>query len=135
MRRLRFYKLNINRRLLLLLWGAEICAVIVGSLLPASVLDGIHYDDKLVHFVNYAVLAMLPAIGLEALSIGMACAAAMVPMGVCIEFLQRLVPGRTFEIADMIANALGVVAGVLLALLVKALLTPSQLLRKTQREP
>jgi len=122
MRLLQCCKWNRNKRIILLLWGAEICAVIVGSLLPASVLDGIHYDDKLVHFVNYAALGMLPAIGLEALSSGMACAAAMVPMGICIEFLQRLIPGRTFELADMAANGLGVVTGAILALIVRPLL-------------
>jgi VanZ family protein len=37
--------------------------------------------------------------------------AAAVPLGVALEFAQRLVPGRSFEVGHMIANTLGVCAG------------------------
>lgn len=32
-------------------------------------------------------------------------------MGVCIEYIQRLTGYRSFEVADMVANALGVMLG------------------------
>jgi VanZ family protein len=35
---------------------------------------------------------------------------------VALEFAQRLVPSRSFEIADMVTNALGVLSGIALAL-------------------
>ena len=44
----------------------------------------------------------------------------MVFLGVALEFAQRLVPSRSFEIADMVANALGVLAGIVLALVGRA---------------
>jgi VanZ family protein len=50
---------------------------------------------------------------------GLVCAAAAVPLGVALEFAQRLVPGRSFEVGDMVANTLGVCAGLALAALLR----------------
>ncbi len=111
-------------RTALLLWSVAVTAVIVGSLLPASALNGMHYDslapnDKVVHFLGYAMLALIPIALLELLSLGLVLAASMIPMGICLEFLQRLVPGRSFEVGDMIANSTGVILGALIALSVR----------------
>jgi glycopeptide antibiotics resistance protein len=38
---------------------------------------------------------------------------------VALEFAQRLVPGRSFEVGDMIANTLGVCAGLVVAALLR----------------
>jgi glycopeptide antibiotics resistance protein len=38
---------------------------------------------------------------------------------VALEFAQRLVPGRSFEVGDMITNTLGVCAGLALAALLR----------------
>ena len=43
---------------------------------------------------------------------GVVCALAMILTGIALEFAQRLVPGRSFEIADMVANTLGVFTGI-----------------------
>ena len=111
-------------RTTLLLWSLAVTAVVIGSLLPASALHRMHYDglapnDKVVHFLGYTILALVPVALLELHSIGLALAASMIPMGICLEFLQRLVPGRSFEIGDMIANSTGVVIGILIALTVR----------------
>jgi VanZ family protein len=111
-------------RTALLLWSVAVTAVIVGSLLPASTLNGMHYDslapnDKVVHFLGYAMLALIPIALLELLSLGLVLAASMIPMGICLEFLQRLVPGRSFEVGDLIANSTGVILGALIALSVR----------------
>ena len=111
-------------RTALLLWSVAVTAVIVGSLLPPSALNRLHYDslapnDKAVHFLGYAMLALIPVALLELLSFGLVLAASMIPMGICLEFLQRLVPGRSFEVGDMIANSTGVILGTLIALSVR----------------
>lgn len=79
-------------------------------------------NDKLVHFMGYSVLALLPVAFLELAELGIMLALSMIPMGVLLEFLQRLVPGRSFEFGDMVANCLGVAAGTMVALWMRAIL-------------
>lgn len=108
-------------RIGMIFWAIGVAAVVCGSLLPPWALHRLHYDsvapnDKVVHFLGYTVLAVLPVAFMEIVGVGVAFAAGMIPMGICLEFLQRMVPGRSFEVRDMIANSLGVVAGILVAL-------------------
>jgi VanZ family protein len=112
-----------SRRVALALWLAAVAAVVCGSLLPGSAFRHIpSFNDKLVHFLGYTVLALIPVALLELPVVGMALAAGMIPMGISIEFLQRLVPGRSFEIADMLANSLGVLTGILAATMLRRLI-------------
>jgi VanZ family protein len=109
-----------ERRRLRILWLAAVIAVVVGSLLPGSsypmqALGELHVSDKILHFAAYTVLAFLPALherrpALTAALLGAVC------LGVLLEFLQRLSPGRNFELADMAADAGGVLCGLVLAL-------------------
>ena len=110
-----------------MVWLIAVALVVIGSLLPASTLVRLNYNaiapnDKIVHFMGYTVLAVLPTAFFELLGMGLALAASMIPMGVLIEFLQRLVPGRSFELGDMLADTLGVIAGILAALWIRTLL-------------
>lgn len=114
-------------RSILLLWALAVATVILGSLLPATTLAQLHYgsvasDDKLVHFMGYTVLAIVPVAFLELLGIGIMLAVSMIPLGVLLEYVQRLVPGRSFEIADMAADCLGVMAGMVVALCIRHVL-------------
>lgn len=114
-------------RIVLIVWLIAVAAVVTGSLLPAATLSRLRYDvvapnDKIVHFMGYTVLAVLPTAFFELLGMGLALAASMIPMGVLLEFLQRLVPGRSFELGDMLADTLGVITGILAALWIRTLL-------------
>jgi VanZ family protein len=109
-----------QRRWLRILWLAAVAAVIIGSLLPGSslplrTLGELHVSDKILHFAAYAVLAFLPALH-ERWPVLAATLAAAIALGVLLEFAQRLSPGRNFEVADMVADACGVLGGLLLAL-------------------
>jgi hypothetical protein len=102
-----------TRVIWVLLWMALMIGTFWGELLPggSAVLNLVGLlSDKLVHFSSYTLLAFIPAMGFRRPA-GIACALAMIPVGVGLEFLQRMVPGRSFEIADMAANTLGVLAG------------------------
>ena len=91
-------------------WIVAICA---GSLWPLSG-PVVPAGDKVQHLLGYAGLAFLaaqafrprPAIWLFASSIG-----------ILLEFAQALTPWRSFEVADMLANAFGALLGLLAALL------------------
>ncbi len=109
---------NSARNLLRLAWLAAFAMVVAGSLLPESsgpiqALEQVPVSDKLEHMAGYAALAFLPALheGRRRL-VWMAIFA--VAVGILIEFIQPSF-GRDFEIGDMVADAGGVAAGLLLA--------------------
>jgi VanZ family protein len=109
-----------QKRWLRILWFAAVVAVVVGSLLPGSslpirALGELNISDKILHFAAYAVLAFLPALH-ERWSALAAALLGAVTLGVLLEFAQRLSPGRNFELADMVADACGVLCGLILAL-------------------
>ena len=113
-----------NPALFQVLWIAAIAAVITGELLPGNsgvmrLVAATHINDKTLHFTAYTLLAFLPGFGFKP-GRGIPLALSMIFLGVALEFAQRLVPFRGFEVADMVANALGVVAGMLLALVAQA---------------
>ena len=99
-----------HRRLWLLLGWGMVFSVFVLSLIPVDVdLGG--GRDKLAHLAAYGSLSFWFAMlfGGRARQIGIALAFAA--MGVGIEFLQGLTDYRTFEVADMVANAAGAALG------------------------
>ena len=77
--------------------------------------------DKVLHAVEYAGLAALVTVGLDHVSgVGLRCAAAVaVVAGACYglsdELHQALVPGRSADVHDWLADATGAAAGALLA--------------------
>jgi VanZ family protein len=85
-------------------------SVIVLSLIPMDVDLG-EGRDKVAHFVAYGSLSfwfgMLVAGRARQLGIAITLAA----MGVAIEFLQGMTDYRSFEVADMVANAVGAALG------------------------
>jgi VanZ family protein len=119
-------------RVLLTAWGIAILLVVSGSLLPALLLRKLPAmamtdNDKAAHFAAYLLLAMLPVFAADLPRVGIALALTMIPLGIAVEFFQRLIPGRSFEILDIIANSLGVLTGVFLGLWFRTLrrvLTP-----------
>lgn len=111
---------SMQRILLLILWTILICAVVAGSLLPAAsppvvAKDRLHINEELIHFLAYMALAFLPAVLLRPRRLGRSAAAAMFLLSLLLEMAQTAVPGREFELSDLLANAAGIVAGLLAA--------------------
>jgi len=101
--------LRYRRIWLLLAWGM-VASVVVLSLIPVEVDLG-EGRDKVAHFLAYGSLSLGFGMlfGGRARQLGIALAFAA--MGVALECLQGLTDYRTFEIADMIANAFGAALG------------------------
>jgi VanZ family protein len=99
-----------NRRAGLALGWAWVATVVFLSLTPAPPKIDVDGGDKLGHFAAYAVMAYwfcqfyLARARLLHL-------VAFVALGVAIEFAQRATGYRSFELADMAANTVGVAAG------------------------
>jgi VanZ family protein len=116
------------RRRLRILWSLAVALVIVGSLLPGTSfamqsLGHLGIGDKLLHFAAYALLGFLPALherwpALTASLLG------VILLGVLLEFAQRFSAGRSFEPADMVADACGALCGFLLALPLRSQTAP-----------
>jgi VanZ family protein len=112
-----------NTALVQVLWLLAMAATIVGELLPGNsavmrLVAATHINDKVLHFSAYALLAFIPVFGFK-LRHGIPLALSMILLGVALEFAQRLVPSRSYEVADMVANALGVFTGIALALVAR----------------
>ena len=102
------------RRIWLLLGWGMVAAIVVLSLIPVEV-DLSEGRDKLAHFAAYGGLSFWFGMifGRRGLQLGIAVGFAA--MGVALEFLQGLTDYRSFEIADMVANAGGAGLGWCLA--------------------
>lgn len=95
----------------------------VAALLPPRGTPGVEVADLgetlavLLHFAGYAALALC-AILAQARSRAVLTAVALTAYATALEILQGVVSERSFQAQDLVANALGVVVGVLLGRLV-----------------
>ena len=103
------------RRLWLFIGWALVLSVVYLSLAPVAIDTGVQQGDKLLHVSAYGPLMLWFANLYETLARRRMLAAALVAMGVALEFIQGWTGYRTFEVADMLADAVGVAAGWALA--------------------
>ena len=87
-----------------------IAGVVVLSLIPVEVdLGG--GGDKVAHFIAYGSLSLWFGMVFSGWARQLGIAVAFAALGATLEFLQGLTGYRSFEIADMVANAIGAVLG------------------------
>ena len=115
------------RALILVIWAALICCVVVGSLAPAAsplmvVIGRLHVWDKLQHFGAYLAMSMLPVIGFRDKRRGILAGLSMFVLGTLLEGGQHFSPGRAVELGDVVANGAGVSCGALLGVPIRALI-------------
>jgi VanZ family protein len=111
-----------SSRLLYVLWLLSILLVLIGSLLPAGspvmrAVGRLPVSDKVLHFCAYTWLALLALLAIKRRFLAVPAALAMILLGVALEFGQKLVPGRAFEIRDMFINGFGVLTGIAIGIL------------------
>lgn len=99
------------------LWMTMIAVVVVLSLIPTPHMSLPTGSDKLEHLLAYAVLAAM-AVQLFASRTALLCVGVgLVALGGVLELAQfALTDHRMMDVADALANALGVVAGLATAL-------------------
>ncbi len=96
-----------------ILWGMSAAVVAVLSLLPPDDLPSdLGLSDKLLHVLGYAVLG---ALGVLSGARWPWALLAVVGYGLALEGAQGLLGYRSFEWADLVADAAGAVVGVLVA--------------------
>ena len=109
-------KINSHARKLSLVIGwLLVLLVIYLSLAPISIEVPVEEGDKFGHVAAYAALMLWFANLFESLNRRIGFAIGFVVLGVVLEFMQGWTGYRTFEVADMAADAFGVAAGWALA--------------------
>lgn len=108
----------LNSRLFKVLFVIACLAIFAMSLMPGKQLPKDLPWDKALHFIGYAGLAFLARMGSKkhpSWQIVIGC----ILFSLLIEFLQQFIPNRGFEWLDLLANSLGVLAGVVVGFLLK----------------
>ena len=99
------------RRLMLAGGWLYAAAIVFLSLTPRPPQLGIEHGDKLGHLAAYALLMFWFCRLYRARNARLAYGAAWIAMGVALEFAQRATGYRSFELADIAADSLGVLLG------------------------
>jgi VanZ family protein len=103
---------NLRWRALWLALGWAIAAAIVWlSLVPSPPKLDVTLGDKIGHFVGYGTLMFWFCQLYGSRRARAVHALGFAAMGIALEFLQGMIGYRTFEVMDMVANALGVLVG------------------------
>jgi VanZ family protein len=70
----------------------------------------------------YTWLALLAFLTIKRRSLAVMAALSMILLGVALEFGQKLIPGRSFEVRDMFINGAGVLIGLAIGILSRRIL-------------
>ena len=84
------------------------------SLLPPKSIEKIGEHDKINHFIAYAVLSLNVGLVVKRLKTYLFCLPSLIGYGLLLEYLQGFVPGRQPSWLDALANACGVVIGLII---------------------
>ena len=88
--------------------------VMAGSVIPVIVVKGFSAADKLVHGGSYLILITWFS-GLYQRQYHIFIALALFAMGLVLEVIQGQLPYRGFDSFDLLANAVGILLGLILA--------------------
>jgi VanZ family protein len=106
-----------HRNAWLALWLCAVTLLVVVCLLPSPDLPKLDVNDKLEHALAFAFLSASAVQLFERWRALVAVAFALLALGIGIEFAQGfLTTTRAMESADVVADAAGIVAGLLFAL-------------------
>ena len=86
-------------------------AIVVLSLTPSPPDPGFDYGDKLGHLLAYGGLMFWFCALYRTRNTRLAYGVGWIALGIALEFAQGATGTRSFELADMAANSLGVLVG------------------------
>ena len=96
-----------------IIWAVSVCTVIFFSLVPRVEFPVDFWNaDKIYHLVAYCWLSVLPLAGYSERKFALKASLSMILLGILLETGQLYVPGRTFSVADISMNTLGVILGI-----------------------
>ena len=95
-------------------------AIVWGSLTPSPPRIDVAHIDKVEHLLAYGALMFWFGMLYRGWRARLAYAALWIALGVGLEFAQRATGYRDFEVADMVADAVGVMLGLALSATLRA---------------
>ena len=104
-----------------------VLAIAIGSVMPGKQLPSNLPWDKALHFIGYFGLGFLARMGSDKRPTWLLIIACIV-FSLLIEVAQMFIPNRGFEWPDLLANGLGVLAGVFIAIPIKNVLKRRKLM-------
>ena len=105
----------VSHRILNILGWGWVVAIVWLSLTPSPVEINIEQGDKLGHFAAYGLLMFWFGMLYRRALTRLAYAIGFCGMGIALEYAQRMTGYRTFDVDDMLANAIGVLLGFMVA--------------------
>jgi VanZ family protein len=110
-------------------WAGLLLATAIGELLPGDstpikLLSQSRLNDKVLHFSAYAALAFVPIFGLR-ISSAVICVLTAEVAGIGLDIAQSFIRERSCDPYDILANTVGIVAGIVIALLIRSRLVQS----------
>jgi VanZ family protein len=123
------------RPLWLALGWAWVATIVWLSLIPSPPTIDIAQGDKLGHFLGYGILMFWFCQLYPAQRTRLGYALGFAALGVALEFAQRALGYRSYEVFDMAANALGVVLGWVAAAFLGSRVAQWAGIRSAQRRP
>ena len=105
------------RLLARLAFSVGVVADIYLSVERPSGLPGLDVWDKLLHGAMYCLLGVAALVGFGRRLSSVSICALVFLLGVLLEFVQAVLPFRSFSIGDMVANGVGVGIGALVVFL------------------
>lgn len=124
---------NLISRPLILLWLTGIAFVVITSLIPqASLSDGNSTVgvDKLARLITFGFLGFFPIAFFSSIKVGFCVASSVPALGFVLELMQKYVPGRHFFPEDIIANNIGAVIGIMVAVVIRIIFHTGRLTKK-----
>ena len=106
-----------HRKLLRFLFGLVAVAVAVGTLVPGAGRWLPFYAPLATHVAAFTLVGALARLSMPASRWGIPVAWAMA-LGIAVETLQLVVPGRAFAVRDLLANLVGSGLGILVGAIV-----------------
>lgn len=98
------------------LWVGCVLATIGLAVMPGGV-PAHNGADKMLHLLVFCILMLWPATTFDTVKNVSISAAALLVIGVCMEYLQNYIPGRTSELMDIVYNIGGIACGTVIGFL------------------
>jgi VanZ family protein len=93
---------------------ALVIGVVVGSLLPGRMMPTVSLSDKIQHAGAYFLL-MIWFAGLYQRKVHPIIAVVLLLLGIALDLLQGTTKTRSFEVNDIVADAVGILVGLVLS--------------------
>ena len=96
--------MNHFRTALRYLFAAGTLAVVVFSVLPGQEMPSLGVSDKIEHVVAYAILGLTGGLAFPTPKATILLLVLLPMLGITLEVVQLVTPGRSSEVTDVLAN-------------------------------